>query len=137
MHSSVTPAYKRLSRDELAWIVGLACKVGAFIIVYTRGYISQRFEIKVQSKNLPVLIRVRDLLGIGIISEPDSKGYVYFNITDMYLLWNHIVPIFDLIPCPTYHHGMFLIWRAKLDTRVNSTPPKSDGFDGQSYGDIG
>jgi len=40
----------------------------------------------------------------------------------MYLLWNHIVPIFDLIPCPTYHHGKFLIWRANLDARVNSTP---------------
>jgi hypothetical protein len=122
VHSSVIPAYKRANRDELAWIVGIACKVGAFIIVSSRGYSSQRFEIKVQSKDLPVLIRVRDLLGIGTISEPDYKGYVYFNITDeCTLLWNHIVPIFDLIPCPTYHHGMFLIWRAKLEARVDST----------------
>jgi len=122
VHSSIIPAYKRANRDELAWIVGFICKVGAFIIVFSRGYNSQQFEIKVQSKDLPVLIRVRDLLRISTISEPDSKDYVYFNITDMNLLWNHIVPIFDLIPCSTYHHGMFLIWCAKLDTRMNLTP---------------
>jgi len=45
--TSVIPAHKRLTISELAWIVGIACKVGAFIIVPDRAYISQRFEIKV------------------------------------------------------------------------------------------
>ena len=54
--TSVTPAHKRLSINELAWIVGIACKVGAFIIVPNRAYISQRFEIKVLVKHLPQLL---------------------------------------------------------------------------------
>lgn len=99
---STTKASQRLNAEDLvyAYIVGLFEGVGYFSINKKGNSLSYELGIEVSIKDVKLLYKIKNLLGVGIISFRERNGIqmVSLRIRDKNHLKNNIFPIFDKYP---------------------------------------
>jgi hypothetical protein len=101
----------------LPYIVGLIEGEGFFSVSKAAGkYISYELGIELHIKDVQLIYKIKDILGIGIVSfrERDSVKMVSLRIRNKSHLINYILPIFDKYPLISNKQYDYLRFREAL-----------------------
>jgi hypothetical protein len=117
--STCSEASQRLNAGDLifGYIVGLIEGDGFFSVSKAAGkYISYELGIELGIKDVQLIYKIKDILGIGIVSfrERDSVKMVSLRIRNKSHLINYILPIFDKYPLISNKQYDYLRFREAL-----------------------
>lgn len=98
------------------YIVGLIEGDGCFIVSKSGKYISYELGIELSIKDVQLIYKIRDILGIGIVSFRERKGVkmVSLRIKNKSHLIIYILPIFDKYPMLSSKQCDFLRFKKAL-----------------------
>ena len=99
---STSQASQRLNAGDLvyAYLVGLFEGDGFFTITKKGKYLTYELGIELSIKDVQLIYKIKDLLGIGVVSFRNRKGteMVSLRIRNKDHLKKFIIPIFDKYP---------------------------------------
>ena len=130
-------ASQRLHAKDMAWLVGFVEGDGWFCIAKNGNYCKYEFGIELSKRDIQLLYKMKNLLGVGVIQIRKSNLNAIFRIRSKFHLKNIILPIFDTYPMFTAKHWDYINFRnnllenvvlyknLKLYNRPNHTPYES------------
>ena len=115
-------ASQRLNAGDpiYAYIVGLIEGDGYFSITKKGEYLSYEFGIELSIKDVQLLHKVKNLLGVGTLSfrTKNNNEMIIFRIRNKDHLKGIIIPIFDRYPMYSNKHYDFLRFKSNLLSNV-------------------
>jgi hypothetical protein len=120
--STCFEASQRLNAGDpvFPYIVGLVEGDGFFILSKAGKYISYELGMELSIKDVQLIYKIRDILGIGIVSFRERKGVkmVCLRIRNKSHLINYILPIFDKYPMLSNKQYDYLRFREALLSNI-------------------
>ena len=100
------------------YIVGVTEWGGSFTYSLSKGGVTLYFAIKSSAKDLTLLLKVRDRLGVGKVYRGGGKkgAWVYYRVNRLGDLIK-IVNYFDRYPLQGMKHHAFEIWREMVNCK--------------------
>lgn len=111
-------ASQRLNAKDMAWLVGFVEGDGWFSVTKNGNYCKYEFGIELSQRDIQLLYKVKDLLGVGVVLIKKSRDTALFRISSKNHLKNIILPIFDYCPMFTSKHWDYLNFKDNLMNNV-------------------
>jgi len=119
---STLEASQRLNAKNLnyAYLVGLFQGDGIFTVTKKGKYFKCELGIELSIKDVQLIYKIKDLLGVGIVGFRERKGIsmVYLRVRKKNHLINNVLPIFDKYPLFSNKHFDYLWFRNVILSNV-------------------
>lgn len=102
------------------WLVGFVDGKGKFIIKKNKKNYELIFKISEYKSNIKILYFIKRNIGYGSIKE-NNNLIISFNISNLNILKNLIIPIFDKYSLLTYKYFEYIKFKKVLEILTNST----------------
>lgn len=107
-------ASQRLHAKDMAWLVGFVEGDGWFSITKNGNYCKYEFGIEVSQRDIQLLYKIKEMLGVGRVSIRKTRDTAFFKISTKNHLRDIIIPIFDSYPILTAKHWDYINFKKNL-----------------------
>jgi len=98
----------------MAWLVGFVEGDGWFSITQNGNYCKYEFGIEVSKRDIQLLYKIKEMLGVGIVQIRKSNENAIFRIRSKIHLKNILFPIFDSYPMFTAKYWDYIYFKKNL-----------------------